>query len=800
MITTPEAFLKALEQLQKQDRFLLLLPDDLFDLYRDSLVNRTEILGLNLKVVKKDHKEKYDHYDWFLQLQIPNDSTDSEKGSDEQRTELLKLSGTPNSEMMEPVDKENPYYTAIERRFFQLKESTDQMESDQPFRKLFHIQQVIRNFLQMVQNKQVELDRLNEQIKEIDHGYYLSMVYILVEAIEKAMTLIVLGETMKRFSKVLIIDDLGDNTIEQLVPLGFRRGNLSTMGMNVFQQIHKDFKTKFQKEYPNEPITHETLFSKCDAFDGYEVIFFNPWRLEKEKLPVLICIKRTIQLSSREQKNLKEEREKILHDAEILSSEVSNLKSRLKRVESTLRNRKHAELGRSEGQQLKRKRKNIFQELQEKNSKLNRLKSIIEFKDGLSFFSMDLIKTIQDHQTLREWFGDKVATNNNISEMFNKFNQSKKELSVHDLKTMVTLVRKKQQISFSIQGLNHHIQNAIRKAEQYADRNLSFSTMNYQQLLGIYTLNSLEKSILGCAIAKVNDFTHLHQGPFFPVKYEFEPSNWDDQYLNEVRVYLANNDLPLSTEILKHVFRIGPFDQTERLVTLPGCPVKSDFNDERYNLIIINYLSNSLKKIEQCLKARNQSKNPHIPILILIPPHFVITETDWVKLSLLIGLSVSAEGMIQLKSPTFIIKSLEDSSTLIPILCEVMGIPKERIPPFVNVVEADSYINEMFETEDLETDENQEAVDEDSSEESEQEEVGILLNLGEAVEEKIEKTEFSFSKQEKIHVDVPQQKHEAIYSTGSLFSFEDDFDKIQDSESEKSSGPKKKAFDPWAFD
>ena len=106
---------------------------------------------------------------------------------------------------------------------------------------------------------------------------------------------------MRTLVNVLIIDNLGSKIPRKLGELGYNSQRIKTMKLNQLQHLQRriapDAPQINLRKIPTSLFQHSEM-------KKYDLVLINPWRFEGDKLPILILVRTTGNLSRKEERSL----------------------------------------------------------------------------------------------------------------------------------------------------------------------------------------------------------------------------------------------------------------------------------------------------------------------------------------------------------------------------------------------------------------------------------------------------------------------------------------------------------------
>lgn len=732
--------LRFMHKQQKDTRILLYMPDDLFELYKEPLMKRVTPFGVNLVVARPDTPpDKIGSFQCVITYQcaLPVSDENSAENKAGLSADLSGLSGTPPTSEMTPFERDSIWYTSIDKRFLSLLPSVQFQENNDDFQVLVEMQNQIREKLNEVSLKQSELDQLAQKIKAVDAIYFDELGYFLKEAIDNVLQLVALGDVMKRYIKILIVDDMGDRSLDQLEERGFRKRYVSTMSLHTFNRAFHDYKKKFLEAFPDRQASLLKLFYKSAIFKDNEIVVYNPWMRGNDDLTVQFRLKKHPDLSKREKRTLDEGPEKIAQKVEKIEIERAELDDQLREVKQKLYIAE-TQGGQSESHYvaLNKKRKRILKRINRTVEQLKELQKKISGKPHYIFYTRNFKKALTNRKLVKKLGG-------------------KEKPKVENLDLLAATMHHKKKIQQEIRLLNRNIKTILNDMESFADQRFPDSDIDYHQYLGVHTLNKLELTVLGCSIASLNSLMHAYTGPYYQLTGAEGPLPWDHDRISRTSIYLASKGHPLNTACLRFFFRIEESEQSNRLYSTFYLPQQSDFDNDTHDLFIFNLESYTLQDIVDCLKKRKQSLRPFAPVLIIDPNNKVESRGQKQMIEMLIGLKRETGDAFSLETPPYKVSSLDVTSRLPKILCEILGIREDTIPAVKDFDQAvlhhaqDADISGLTESESSVQEKDTTRADPVSEEDLE-----VQIS-------------------ERIEISLPEEETEEIYTLGSLFSFDD---------------------------
>ena len=149
--------------------------------------------------------------------------------------------------------------------------------------------------------QQLVLQSILKRIEPYEDLYTEGLRGALDKAITAATGVSILEDVMRTLVNVLIIDNLGSKLSSKLGGLGYNSQRIKTMTLNQLQRLQSKIAPDAQqidlRKIPTSLFQHPDL-------KKYDLVLINPWQFEGEKLPILILVRTTGNLSRKEERSL----------------------------------------------------------------------------------------------------------------------------------------------------------------------------------------------------------------------------------------------------------------------------------------------------------------------------------------------------------------------------------------------------------------------------------------------------------------------------------------------------------------
>ena len=149
--------------------------------------------------------------------------------------------------------------------------------------------------------QQLVLQSILKRVEPFGDLYIEGLRGALDKAITAATGVSILEDVMRTLLNVLIIDNLGSKLPSKLGGLGYNSQRIKTMTLNQLQHSQNKIAPDAQQIDLRKIPT--SLFQYPDM-KKHDLVLINPWQFEGEKLPILILVRTTGNLSRKEERSL----------------------------------------------------------------------------------------------------------------------------------------------------------------------------------------------------------------------------------------------------------------------------------------------------------------------------------------------------------------------------------------------------------------------------------------------------------------------------------------------------------------
>ncbi|MBT6728586.1 MAG: hypothetical protein HOA75_17850 [Deltaproteobacteria bacterium] len=187
------------------------------------------------------------------------------------------------------------------QRLKQLEKDIQTQRNDLEFQKFCY--QCVNYFRRNEQHwqQQLVLQSILKRVEPFEDLYIEGLRGALDKAITAATGVSLLENVIRTLVNVLIIDNLGSKLPRKLGELGYNSRRIKTMTLNQLQHLQRKIDQDAQQIDLRKIPT--SLFQHPDM-KKYDLVLINPWQFEGDKLPILILVHTTRDLSRKEEKSL----------------------------------------------------------------------------------------------------------------------------------------------------------------------------------------------------------------------------------------------------------------------------------------------------------------------------------------------------------------------------------------------------------------------------------------------------------------------------------------------------------------
>lgn len=678
-------YIQALNLIQSDIKILFLMPLELVKQYKDALTKRMAMTGLKVLITYPDDPETQKIWDKTLKFRLgvnmEGNNEGKREGTNQNQKGLFDVEGMPEWMRLKVMQRENGLITDVEKRFQTIRAEVFKLESERIFWTLVkRLEENWRGHLD-IQVKRKQIRELDKEITEYEKPYFTALSYILVEGVSRLTGVMTLEDIMKRYVNLLIIDDLGDRTIESLMDRGFRRHMLSVMSSNALNKKWEEWRDQTQQRNAREkdiiPLTQEIFLANHRDLKDYDLILINNWQNQEGTYPIKIYIKQTKMLSRKEQRLAEKDPQVV---AALRREYIAKLEEKEVRLKEILQhiNKYENKGGVEEGeyQSLIRRYKQMKKEMQRTEERLKELDRNLNTELPRIMYTRDLIEAMRSTKGKKDKLDDSFLNFDNIKEFMSQHLMPLRQKEVPRIDQMIDLSKKRYQLMQAISKIESTMDGNLSKMGKYAQAQGLCEHDNFDQFIEMHTINKLELAVLSSIVERFNSRTTIYQGSYFWVEGLADPNEWDEQYLNIIKIYIASKARVVPTKTLQEYFGIADEEVKNRIKVSTFLPDLQNFQNDDFQLLIIEYMSFAPRDIANCIAKRNISINHHVPVIIWSNRRARMGLREKLELEHVIGLIPNPDETIGTQVVPYMVLSLDEQGKLPEMLHELLGDPR----------------------------------------------------------------------------------------------------------------------------
>ena len=394
------------------------------------------------------------------------------------------------SRVMRLPKKMDPEAELWLQRLKQLEKDIQTQRNDLDFQKFCY--RCVNFFRRNEQHwqQQLVLQSILKRIEPFEDLYIEGLRGALDKAISAATGVSLLEDLMRTLLDVLIIDNLGSKLPRKLGGLGFNSQRIKTMTLNQLQHLQRKIDPDAQqidlRKVPTSLFQHPEM-------KKYDLVLINPWRFEGEKLPILILVRTTGNLSRKEEKSLAKQPQN-LQRIEEAKQRLKDLQEQIDPIQVEL------DLIEAEGnenqqevehyQHLLKSKKQLLEKIHQKESLIQELTKPIDPKRKTHLQLLNLMNCY----SIEEGIAEKATSL--LKRAFTLENKRRQEGIQEDIKKLSVFLRQHvkivdtlERIQSEMNKLESNLQNLITEKE-------SDATTPWRRPFLEYQLDNLEYCIL----------------------------------------------------------------------------------------------------------------------------------------------------------------------------------------------------------------------------------------------------------------------------------------------------------------
>ena len=340
--------------------------------------------------------------------------------------------------------------------------------------------------------QQLVLKSILKRIEPFEDLYIEGLRGALDKAISAATGVSLLEDVMRTLVNVLIIDNLGSKLPRKLGGLGYNSQRIKTMTLNQLQHLQRKIDPDAQQIDLRKVPT--SLFQHPDM-KKYDLVLINPWRFEGDKLPILILVRTTGNLSRKEEKSLANQPQNLqrIEDAKKhlkdLQEQIDPIQVELDLIEADdFGNANQQEI--EHYQQLLKSKKQLLEKIRQKESLIQELTKPIDPKRKTHLQLLNLMNCYGKEEGIAE------KATSLLKRAFTLENKRSQEGIQEDIKKLSVFLRQHVKIMDALERIQSEMNKLESNLQHLIAEKDSDATTPWRRPFLEYQLDNLEYCIL----------------------------------------------------------------------------------------------------------------------------------------------------------------------------------------------------------------------------------------------------------------------------------------------------------------
>ena len=485
-----------MESQEKQTKILLLVPPKLKKECETELKKRLKPFKSIALYFDHYPAKESDQSAYSYVIEFPWQISGIAKKLEAAKT-IYSLSGLAwKNQKVSPLIRE-----AFANRFSYLRKLVISQEESIDFLKLSFRHHQLQEQQKAIEKGKKQLKQLHKNLEESEYKkvYFQALDNIFEERVVQITGITTLEEVIKKLASILIIDDLGNHTLEGMQELGYKKKLLTAMKSKDFLGQYKQFSQDFQKVKKKADITQ--FLQQSPLFSSYDLIFFNNWHndVDTKRMIVKIGIRKQSILSKKEEKLLRRKGSnpneiKELHLARI------NVKKRLKQTKDEiqwLEKLPTTEIDtklEKKYQRLRKVRKRLNDEISRKAAKIREISKVVIQQNELLLQDINLCGIMEENLGLQRWMQNQF---DGISSGLLRKEAQKKYTNLEKLFIFTKFINTCKNLESQLQKTTQQYEILSNDLQKYAESSGQIDLDGaYQPILKEHIWNKLEMAVL----------------------------------------------------------------------------------------------------------------------------------------------------------------------------------------------------------------------------------------------------------------------------------------------------------------
>ena len=388
-------------------------------------------------------------------------------------------------------------------RYQQLQHDIGQREKSKEFLRVVHQKLVLEekgSYLKEEQEIVKELQGMLERM-QLEGAYWAGLDRIFNDTVAEVTGITTLEGLMKGLMHILIVDDLGDRTLNGLTGRGHKRKLLTALTLRELTLQHR----AYIKEHPKRGnLSLSEFLHDSEQFHQYDLILLNQWDVNQQKFMVRLGVRKKAILSKKEEAMMKRQ-DSLEDNIAKLQKEREDLKNRLRTTVEQLKEIEEQDPdsissgAEKKYQRLRTVRSRLVEDLKRKTLKIRELERPINADSELTFKDHDLFEVIIERQGFQQWMKSQV---DDIGSIFGSSGQ-KKEGVLDQMLNLGEIVRQLRKESLQLQTLQRTVTQLQEQLTTYAtEHGITTGKKTIEDVMDDHLLDKLEYIFLGGQLAQ----------------------------------------------------------------------------------------------------------------------------------------------------------------------------------------------------------------------------------------------------------------------------------------------------------
>jgi tetratricopeptide (TPR) repeat protein len=396
------------------------------------------------------------------------------------------------SRVMRLPKKMDPEAELWLQRLKQLEKDIQTQRNDLEFQKFCY--RCVNFFRRNEQHwqQQLVLQSILKRVEPFEDLYIEGLRGALDKAISAATGVSLLEDVMRTLVNVLIIDNLGSKLPRKLGGLGYNSQRIKTMTLNQLQHLQKKIDPDAQqidlRKVPTSLFQHPEM-------KKYDLVLINPWRFEGDKLPILILVRTTGNLSRKEEKSLAKQPQN-LQRIEEAKQHLKDLQEQIDPIQIELDLIEADDFGNENQQEVEhyqhllKSKKQLLEKIRQKESLIQELTKPIDPKRKTHLQLLNLMNCYSKEESIAE------KATSMLKRAFTLENKRSQEGIQQDIKKLSLFLRQHVKIVDTLERIQSEMNKLESNLQNLITEKDSDATTPWRRPFLEYQLDNLEYCIL----------------------------------------------------------------------------------------------------------------------------------------------------------------------------------------------------------------------------------------------------------------------------------------------------------------